>query len=356
MLLPFFASALYAAPAGHPAEIYNLTQGKPVPIAAKKARFPLIVFGEEHGTAATFVPSGFMGDAESLKIKSAGFSAPLSSSATGNACLKIEITPRGAQRWVGMYWQTPANNWGKIKGAGYDLSRATKLTFWARGENGGEKIAEFKMGGLVGPYPDTDSASIGPIRLKKEWTQYTIDLAGKDLRHILGGFAFSVRRAQNPRGAVFYLDEIMYEGENSPDDVASDIVSRDTSATTAPTQTRVLKKPIHMTVPFPDTKTAFGPDGKGLLDEFVGLAQKFSTADIFVEGHTDDIGPAATNKKLSLERAQSIANYLISRNIAADRITVKGFGGERTLHEGPGTTKEQRYENQRVELSLMPEQ
>ncbi len=209
-------SALYAASTDHPAEVYNLTQGKPVPIAAKKTRLPLIVFGEESGSVGTFVPSGFMGDAESMKIKSADFSAPLTSSKTGTGCLKIEITPVGAQGWVGLYWQTPANNWGKIKGAGYDLSRATKLTFWARGEKGGEKISEFKMGGLLGPYPDTDSASIGPIQLKKEWTHYVIDLSGKDLRHILGGFAFSVRRAQNPRGMTFYLDEIMYEGENLP--------------------------------------------------------------------------------------------------------------------------------------------
>jgi outer membrane protein OmpA-like peptidoglycan-associated protein len=338
----------------HPDEIYNLTEGKPVPIAAKRARFPLIVYGEEKGMTATFIPSGFMGDAESMKMTGADFSAPLTSSKTGTGCLKIEIKPKGANGWVGLYWQTPANNWGKVKGAGYNLSRATKLTFWARGEKGGEKIAQFKMGGLVGPYPDTDSATLGPLKLNKEWTRYTIDLAGKDLRHILGGFAFSVRRSQNPHGAVFYLDEIMYEGENAPDEPIASAAVSDVPAPTPNAKVPVLKKAIRSTIPFPDTKTAFGPDGKPSLDEFVGLAKKFANADISVEGHTDDIGPQATNRKLSLERAQAIAKYLISQGIDRERITVKGYGSDRMLHEGPGTTKEQRYENQRVELALLP--
>jgi len=38
-----------------------------------------------------------------------------------------------------------------------------KLSFWARGDKGGEKIAEFKVGGITGEHGDSDSASIGPV-------------------------------------------------------------------------------------------------------------------------------------------------------------------------------------------------
>ncbi len=139
-----------------------------------------------------------------------------------------------------------------------------------------------------------------------------------------------------------------------PDDAVVSVINNDDA--TPQTKIPVLKKPVHVTIPFPDTKTAFGPDGKEPLDEFVGVAQKFAQADVFVEGHTDDVGPKETNKKLSLERAQTVADYLVSKNILRTRITVTGYGSERMLHEGPSTTKEQRYENQRVELTLVPPQ
>lgn len=114
-------------------------------------------------------------------------------------------------RWAGVYWQNPVNNWGSAQNAGYDLSGATKLTFWARGQNGGERIQEFKIGGIMGEYSDSDTAGIGPVVLDKEWKQYTIDLKNRDLKYIIGGFAWSTNLDVNPEGCTFYLDEIRYE-------------------------------------------------------------------------------------------------------------------------------------------------
>ena len=41
-------------------------------------------------------------------------------------------------------------------------------------------------------------------------------MKGKDLRHIVGGFMFVVRRADAPRGGMFYLDEIRFEAADAP--------------------------------------------------------------------------------------------------------------------------------------------
>jgi hypothetical protein len=110
-------------------------------------------------------------------------------------------------------WQQPAGNWGDAPDAGFDLQGATKLTFWARGDKGDEMINEFKMGGLVsGEYPDSDTASINSIRLSKEWQQYEIDLRGRDLSYVIGGFGWATSIDVNdPEGIVFYIDEIKYE-------------------------------------------------------------------------------------------------------------------------------------------------
>ena len=121
---------------------------------------PFAVFVENNSKENHFAPSGWMGDYGDLKINQASTEMPRS----GNTCIKITYSAKMSQGagWAGIYWQQPANNWGEKKG-GYDLTGATKLTFWARGAAGGEKIAEFKMGGITGEFPDSDSASIGPI-------------------------------------------------------------------------------------------------------------------------------------------------------------------------------------------------
>ena len=104
----------------------------------------------------------------------------------------------------------PANNWGEKPG-GFDLSSFKRVTFWARGEEGGEKIAEFKVGGITGEHGDSDSASIGPVTLTHDWKKYTIDLADKNLSHIVGGFCWSASRDDNPSGFTLFLDEVRFE-------------------------------------------------------------------------------------------------------------------------------------------------
>ena len=176
-----------------------------------KTVFPFYVYADSGSLDNHFVPSGWMPAtaAQDLKMYINWKEAPLS----GDSCIRIEYTNKSGTRWAGIYWQNPPNNWGTVPNAGFDLRGATKLTFWAKGERGGEIINEFKVGGISsGDYPDSDSASIGPIQLTKEWKKYEIDLRGKDLSYVIGGFCWATNIDVNdPNGIVFYLDEIKYE-------------------------------------------------------------------------------------------------------------------------------------------------
>ena len=154
-----------------------------------------------------FAPTGWMGDASDIKLGSLYMD---DNPALGKTCLKITYLCRGKKEWAGIYWQNPANNWGSIDG-GYNLTGAQCVTFWARGSNGGETVSEFKIGGLTGKYPDSDTAWVGPVKLKKEWQQYKIDLKGKDLRYISGGFCLILLKSDNPKGCSLYLANIKYE-------------------------------------------------------------------------------------------------------------------------------------------------
>jgi hypothetical protein len=177
------------------------------------ANFPFYVYADLSSLDNHFIPSGWMPAtaAQDLKVKVNWQDDPFS----GDSCIKIGYKNNSGTRWAGMYWQNPANNWGEISGAGFDLRGAKKVTFWARGEEGGEIINEFKVGGISsGEYIDSDSASIGPVRLTKDWKKYEIDLRGKDLSYIIGGFCWATNIDVNdPEGIVFYLDEIRYENE-----------------------------------------------------------------------------------------------------------------------------------------------
>jgi len=178
------------------------------PETKKQEGMPFYVYADRGSIGNHFIASGWMGDYGDLKYDGASKEDPY----LGDTCVKIIYSGNRTQGagWAGMYWQNPANNWGTID-KGFDLSKAVKLTFWARGAKGGERIEEFKMGGLMGEYSDSDSASISPVILNKEWTQYTIDLKGKDMSYVIGGFCWSANTEFNPQGVTFYLDEIKYE-------------------------------------------------------------------------------------------------------------------------------------------------
>jgi hypothetical protein len=178
------------------------------PEGKKQEKIPFYIYADRSSANNHFIPSGYMGDYSDIKVDRASKEDPY----LGDSCIKVvysDVVTQGA-RWAGVYWQNPANNWGTVD-AGYDLSKATKLTFWARGAKGGERIEEFKVGGIMGEYSDSDTAGIGPVILNKEWTQYTIDLKGKDMSYVIGGFCWATNIDVNPEGATFYLDEIKYE-------------------------------------------------------------------------------------------------------------------------------------------------
>lgn len=159
-----------------------------------------------------FEPTGWMGDATTPGVVTFDAGSTVTWHTGGNS-IRITYTGAGSQGWAGIYWQHPANNWGTVPDGGFNLTSATKLTFWARGAVGGEK-AEFRVGGISGPYGDTiqPAISTGVVTLTPTWQRYTIPLNGWNLSRVVGGFCWVATKANNPSGATIDLDDIRYEG------------------------------------------------------------------------------------------------------------------------------------------------
>lgn len=92
--------------------------------------------------------------------------------------------------------------------------------------------------------------------------------------------------------------------------------------------------------------------GKRTLNE---LVETLRDREIRVEGHTDDVkithSQWATNLRLSIERAMTVADYLIAAGVPKQKVSAAGYGPFRPAVEG--TTDEARSKNRRVEIVML---
>ena len=177
-----------------------------------------------------WAPDGYMPDGDGVIYEEV--SAEECGKESG-MCIKVGFDAIGtevakaSQGWAGIYW-LPSEGWD---GPGINVQKAldiqegdtVKLTFYAKGIEGGEKV-KFQVGGVKVKDKDKVKASIKSPKTTKEvwvelaptWKEYTIDLSGKDLSNVIGGFCWVTNKAKNPKksreGIVwFFLDEIKYE-------------------------------------------------------------------------------------------------------------------------------------------------
>lgn len=203
-----------------------LSAAEPQKKGAGAADDVFYIYTERGSRLNHYVPSGWMGDYGDLKmnqgwVKSMVGKDKKDSKAKADSpkpgedtCIQVRYTAERKQGagWAGIYWQHPANNWGDKRG-GFDLSAYSKLTFMAKGDQGGEVVDKFFIGGITGQTEegDSDEASLSPVTLTKEWKKYEISLKGLDMSHIIGGFGFAANADANPNGFTAYIDDIRLE-------------------------------------------------------------------------------------------------------------------------------------------------
>ena len=98
-------------------------------------------------------------------------------------------------------------------------------------------------------------------------------------------------------------------------------------------------------------KAVLKPEGKAKLDDLVGKVKDINLEVIIAVGHTDSVGADAYNQKLSVNRAEAVKAYLVSKGIEKNRVYTEGKGEKQPVADNK--TSEGRAKNRRVEIEVV---
>jgi outer membrane protein OmpA-like peptidoglycan-associated protein len=105
------------------------------------------------------------------------------------------------------------------------------------------------------------------------------------------------------------------------------------------------------TIYFNSGKATFKPNVRPKLDAIYEIMVLYPDAKFLIEGHTDSVGSATLNKKLSQRRADAVRKYLIKKGLGDDRLTSVGLGEDYPIDTNK--TAKGRANNRRVEIKLV---
>lgn len=94
------------------------------------------------------------------------------------------------------------------------------------------------------------------------------------------------------------------------------------------------------------------PDFYPVLNSVGLVLAKYADTTMRVTGHTDNTGSREYNQTLSERRARSVADYLVTQNVAQSRMYVQGMGFDQPVADN--SSPDGRSRNRRVELYILP--
>ncbi len=105
---------------------------------------------------------------------------------------------------------------------------------------------------------------------------------------------------------------------------------------------------IALNILFETGKATIQAESQILIDQVYELLNGNPELKVSIEGHTDNTGTVAGNKKLSEDRAKAVMNALITMGIKGDRLASAGWGQEKPVADN--RTEDGRAKNRRVEI------
>ncbi|MFW5966690.1 MAG: OmpA family protein [Persicimonas sp.] len=153
-------------------------------------------------------------------------------------------------------------------------------------------------------------------------------------------------RDNDDDGIVDREDECPDEAEDYDGDEDEDGCPEERERVTVEKDEIKLEEKVH----FETDKSEILPESYPLLNEVAEVLENNPDIKIRIEGHTDSRGSQEYNQELSEERAGSIVDYLVDRDIDRSRLESKGYGETKPIEDN--ATKAGRAANRRVEMHI----
>jgi outer membrane protein OmpA-like peptidoglycan-associated protein len=146
-------------------------------------------------------------------------------------------------------------------------------------------------------------------------------------------------------------DGVLDKDDNCPEEVGT--VANQGCPEEAEVTEEVIKtlNEYAKTILFDTGKSTIKEDSYRVLADIVAIMKEYPSAKFAIEGHTDSVGSAKLNKRLSEERANSVMQFLITNGISSSQLSAQGFGEERPI--ASNRTRKGRALNRRVEIRLV---
>jgi len=132
--------------------------------------------------------------------------------------------------------------------------------------------------------------------------------------------------------------------------VAMEQATQGTGVAVTRTADNQLKVNIPSDVSFDTGSATIKPQMRTVLDPFASSLTNDPKAQLTIIGHTDSTGSPAVNDPLSVQRAQSVRDYLAAHGVTSTRIQIDGRGEREPVADN--TTESGRAKNRRVEILL----
>ena len=195
-----------------------------------------------------------------------------------------------------------------------------------------------------------DESALTPLQATIEITDNSKNelLASFESNSTSGAYLISLKPGKNYGITVSRKDYLFHsENLNIPDDAEAKKIKKDILLKKAEVGVKIVLNNIF----FDFNKATLRPESVAELDRLNKLMNDTPTLKIEISGHTDNIGSASVNQKLSENRAKAVVDYLVDKGVAKDRLDYKGYGFTQPV--ATNDTEEGRQQNRRTEFKIM---
>jgi outer membrane protein OmpA-like peptidoglycan-associated protein len=172
-------------------------------------------------------------------------------------------------------------------------------------------------------------------------------VAGAILGNVAGGSKGATRGAVLG-GAVGAAGGYVWSQKMQDQKAAMERATAGTGVAVSQTADNRLKLDIPADISFDVGRSNIQPNFASVLNQFAGSLNANPATQVSIIGHTDSSGSDAINNPLSMDRANSARDYLVSRGVSAPRIATEGRGSREPVADNNTTAG--RAKNRRVEI------